>query len=45
MQMDVINMISKVDGLPDAVVTDTQSELQPAGLLYVNGYEYHPQRK
>lgn len=37
--MDVINMISKVDGLPDAPVTDPGAEIQPAGLLYVNGYE------
>ncbi len=35
--MDVINMISKVEGLPDAVVTDPTEEFQPAGLLYVNG--------
>ncbi|KAI0684458.1 glycoside hydrolase family 13 protein [Cytidiella melzeri] len=40
-RMDVINMISKVDGLPDAVVTDPGSELQPAGLLYVNGPKVH----
>lgn len=31
-------MISKVDGLPDAVVTDPGAETQPAALLYVNGY-------
>ena len=36
-QMDVINMISKVDGLPDAVITSPGEPYQPAGLLYVNG--------
>ena len=36
--MDVINMISKVDGLPDAVISEPGSGIQPAGLLYVNGY-------
>ena len=36
-QLDVINMISKVDGLPDAVITHPGEPCQPAGLLYVNG--------
>ncbi|KAI0777898.1 glycoside hydrolase family 13 protein [Irpex lacteus] len=40
-RMDVINMISKVEGLPDAVVTDPTEEFQPAGLLYVNGPKQH----
>ena len=40
--MDVINMISKVEGLPDAVVSDPTEAYQPAGLLYVNGYVSSP---
>ncbi|KAF7791180.1 hypothetical protein EIP86_002191 [Pleurotus ostreatoroseus] len=39
--MDVINMISKVDGLPDAVVTSPGEPYQPAGLLYANGPKVH----
>ncbi|KAI0083902.1 glycoside hydrolase family 13 protein [Irpex rosettiformis] len=40
-RMDVINMISKVEGLPDAVVTEPMEEFQPAGLLYVDGPKQH----
>ncbi|KAI0339209.1 glycoside hydrolase family 13 protein [Trametopsis cervina] len=40
-RMDVINMISKVDGLPDAVITEPGAATQPASLLYVNGPRVH----
>ena len=35
--MDVINMISKVPGLPDASVSNPDEEYQPAPMYYVNG--------
>ena len=37
-QVDAINMISKVPGLPDAPIVNPEEEFQPAGLLYVNGF-------
>ncbi|KAJ6451057.1 larval visceral protein-like protein D CG8694-PA [Mycena sanguinolenta] len=37
-QMDVINLISKVDGLPDAPVTIPEDEYQNATALFANGY-------
>lgn len=36
-QMDVINKISKVPGLPDAPVTNPREEFQVAHSFYVNG--------
>ena len=36
-RMDVINLISKVDGLPDAPVTNLNSRYQWAGKLFANG--------
>lgn len=36
-QMDVINLISKVDGLPDAPIVNPREEYQPAPMYYVNG--------
>lgn len=36
--MDVINMISKVDGLPDAAITNPKEEYQPGSLFYINGW-------
>jgi hypothetical protein len=35
--MDVINLISKVDGLPDAPVTIPNNKYQDADALFVNG--------
>jgi oligo-1,6-glucosidase len=35
--MDVINLISKVDGLPDAPITDPGEETQPASMYFANG--------
>ncbi|KAK3711447.1 hypothetical protein LTR37_009626 [Vermiconidia calcicola] len=40
-RMDVINMISKPNGLPDAPVTNPRSEYQPAASLYCNGPHIH----
>jgi oligo-1,6-glucosidase len=40
-RMDVINMISKTAGLPDAPVTVPSSEYQPACQLYCNGPHIH----
>jgi len=37
-QMDVINVISKVDGLPDAPIVNPKEEFQPASMYYANGY-------
>jgi alpha-glucosidase len=36
-QMDAINLISKVPGLPDAPVVNPESPYQPGGRYYVNG--------
>lgn len=35
--MDVINLISKVDGLPDAPITEPETEYQLASLFFANG--------
>ena len=35
--MDVINLISKVEGLPDAPVTNPDQPYQPASVLFANG--------
>ena len=35
--MDVINMISKVPGLPDAPVLEPMKEFQAAIVMYANG--------
>ncbi|KAH8926918.1 glycoside hydrolase family 13 protein [Atractiella rhizophila] len=40
-RMDVINLISKEDGLPDAPITDPHSYYQPAFPLFVNGPHVH----
>ncbi|KAF9035355.1 glycoside hydrolase family 13 protein [Hymenopellis radicata] len=40
-RMDVINIISKVDGLPDAPVVDKDEEYQPASMYYANGPRVH----
>ncbi len=39
--MDVINMISKVENLPNAPITDPTSEYQSASLLFTNGPNVH----
>ncbi|KAF8055619.1 glycoside hydrolase family 13 protein [Lyophyllum atratum] len=40
-RMDVINLISKVEGLPDAPITDPQQEYQLASALFANGPRVH----
>ena len=40
-QMDVINLISKVDGLPDAPVVDLGDPTQHASIYYANGPRVH----
>ncbi|KAA1479220.1 glycoside hydrolase family 13 protein [Dentipellis sp. KUC8613] len=40
-RMDVINLISKVEGLPDVPVTDPTQEYQMASPMYVNGPHVH----
>ncbi|KAH6970219.1 glycoside hydrolase family 13 protein [Fusarium avenaceum] len=40
-RMDVINLISKTPGLPDAAVTVPDQEFQPAHLYYANGPRLH----
>lgn len=40
-RMDVINMISKPHGLPDAPITRPLRELQPAMSMYCNGPRVH----
>lgn len=35
--MDVINLISKVDGLPDAPISAPGEFYQPASMFYANG--------
>ena len=35
--MDVINLISKVSGLPDAPIANPREEYQPAPMYYANG--------
>lgn len=39
--MDVINLISKVEGLPDAPVLDAKEEFQPASAYFANGPRAH----
>lgn len=36
-KMDVINLVSKVEGLPDAPISDPNEEYQRATMYYVNG--------
>ncbi|KAL1739225.1 glycoside hydrolase family 13 protein, partial [Schizophyllum fasciatum] len=40
-RMDVINLVSKVPGLPDAPVTEPNEEYQPASQFYANGPHVH----
>ncbi|KAF9463172.1 glycoside hydrolase family 13 protein [Collybia nuda] len=40
-RMDVINIISKVDGLPDAPITEPGQPYQPASTLFANGPRVH----
>ncbi|PBK93930.1 glycoside hydrolase family 13 protein [Armillaria gallica] len=40
-RMDVINIISKVDGLPDAPIIDANEPFQPAGMHFANGPRVH----
>jgi hypothetical protein len=35
--MDVINLISKADGLPDAPISAADDIYQPASMYYANG--------
>lgn len=39
--MDVINLLSKTDGLPDAPVVDENDATQPASMYYANGPRVH----
>ena len=39
--MDVINLLSKTDGLPDAPVVDENDPTQPASVHYANGPRVH----
>ena len=39
--MDVINLLSKTDGLPDAPVVDENDSTQPASVHYANGPRVH----
>lgn len=40
-RMDVINIISKTDGLPDAPIVDPNEEFQPASMYFANGPRVH----
>ncbi|EIN06497.1 glycoside hydrolase family 13 protein [Punctularia strigosozonata HHB-11173 SS5] len=40
-RMDVINLISKVPGLPDAPITDLEGKYQVASMFYANGPRVH----
>ena len=40
-KMDVINLLSKTDGLPDAPVVDENDPTQPASMHYANGPRVH----
>ncbi|GLB36830.1 putative alpha-amylase domain containing protein [Lyophyllum shimeji] len=40
-RMDVINLISKADGLPDAPISDPEQEYQLASTLFANGPRAH----
>ena len=37
MQMDVINLLSKVEGLPDVPITIPDEVYQPASIYFANG--------
>jgi alpha-glucosidase len=37
LQMDVINLISKTEGLPDAPISAPGEFFQPASMYYANG--------
>lgn len=39
--MDVINLISKTDGLPDAPIVYPDEPTQPADMYYANGPRAH----
>lgn len=39
--MDVINMISKVSGLPDGEITEPEAKYQKAWEHYINGSVNH----
>ena len=39
--MDVINLLSKTDGLPDVPVVDEGDPTQPASIYYANGPRVH----
>lgn len=40
-KMDVINLLSKTDGLPDAPIVDKDDPTQPASMHYANGPRVH----
>ncbi|KAL1757094.1 glycoside hydrolase family 13 protein [Schizophyllum commune] len=40
-RMDVINLVSKVPGLPDAPITEPGEQYQPAAEFYANGPKVH----
>ena len=40
-KMDVINLLSKTDGLPDAPIVDEGDPTQPASMYYANGPRVH----
>ena len=40
-KMDVINLLSKTEGLPDAPVVDENDSTQPASMHYANGPRVH----
>lgn len=44
-QFDVINLVSKTPGLPDAPVTEPDKREQNAVNLYTNGYAPRSDRK
>jgi len=44
LQMDVINLISKTPGLPDAPVTDSSKYEQNATSFFTNGYDPNDQK-
>ncbi|KAG1894741.1 glycoside hydrolase family 13 protein [Suillus fuscotomentosus] len=44
-RMDVINCISKTDGLPDAPLVDHTQYYQPASMYYANGPQVHKYMK
>lgn len=44
-KMDVINLLSKTDGLPDAPIVDEGDPTQPASMYYANGPRVHEYTK